>query len=79
MPLMLTITYGLLIGLTLVTLAKIASLAFDAGSVTIEILSAPVIIAPAIGLSSVLAGRSAVSDDFWPPGFASIGRSWPSC
>lgn len=49
------------------------ALAFDGGSVTTGVLSAPVIIALAIGLSSVLAGRSALSDGFGVVGFASIG------
>ncbi|HWK94607.1 MAG TPA: DUF1538 domain-containing protein [Pseudolabrys sp.] len=48
-------------------------LAFDAGSVTTGVLTAPVVIALAIGLSSVLAGRSAVADGFGLLGFASIG------
>jgi uncharacterized membrane protein (DUF485 family) len=48
-------------------------LAFDGGSVTTGVLSAPVVIALAIGVSSVLAGRSAVSDGFGLVGFASIG------
>ena len=48
-------------------------LAFDAGSVTTGVLSAPVMLALAIGLSSVLAGRSGVSDSFGLLGFASIG------
>jgi len=46
---------------------------FDAGSVTTGVLSAPVIIALSVGLSSVLAGRSAVTDGFGILGFASIG------
>jgi hypothetical protein len=41
--------------------------------VTTGVLSAPIVIAVAIGLSSVLAGRSAVSDGFGLLGFASIG------
>jgi len=48
-------------------------LAYDAGSVTTGILTAPVVIALAIGLSSVLAGRSAAADGFGLLGFASIG------
>lgn len=48
-------------------------LAFDAGSVTTGVLSTPVVLALAMGLSSVLAGRSAVSDGFGVLGFASIG------
>jgi hypothetical protein len=52
---------------------QFVSLAFDAGSVTTGVLSAPVLIAIAIGLSSVLAGRSAASDGFGLLGFASVG------
>lgn len=71
--LMLTIAYGLVIALALVVPERITPLAFDAGSVTTGVLSAPVVIALALGLSSVLAGRSAVSDGFGLLGFASIG------
>lgn len=52
---------------------RFISLAFDAGSVTTGVLSAPVLIAIAMGLSSVLAGRSAADDGFGLLGFASIG------
>lgn len=52
---------------------QFVSLAFDGGSATTGVLSAPVIIAMAIGVSSVLAGRSAASDGFGLVGFASIG------
>lgn len=48
-------------------------LAFDSGSVTTGVLTAPVVIALALGLSSVLAGRSAVSDGFGILGLASTG------
>jgi hypothetical protein len=48
-------------------------LAYDAGSVTTGVLTAPVVIAIAVGLSSVLAGRSAISDGFGLLGLASIG------
>lgn len=71
--LMLTIAYGLVIALSLIAPGEITPLAFDAGSVTTGVLSAPVVIALALGLSSVLAGRSAVSDGFGLLGFASIG------
>ncbi|QGM97446.1 DUF1538 domain-containing protein [Methylocystis parvus] len=52
---------------------EFVSLAFDAGSVTTGALSAPVMISLGIGLSSVLAGRSKVSDGFGLLGLASIG------
>ncbi|MFL9824280.1 DUF1538 domain-containing protein [Rhodoplanes sp. SY1] len=69
----LTVAYGLMLALALVAPGTFVPLAFDGGSVTTGILSAPVVIALAIGLSSVLAGRSAVSDGFGLLGFASIG------
>lgn len=73
MRLMLTAAFGLIILLSFIAPAEIIALAFDAGSVTTGVLSAPVVIALAMGLSSVLAGRSAVSDGFGLLGFASIG------
>jgi hypothetical protein len=65
--------YSLLIVLSLLTPSTLVPLAYDAGSVTTGVLTAPVVIAVAVGLSSVLAGRSAVSDGFGLLGFASIG------
>lgn len=73
MRLMLTLTYGVIIALALLAPAGITPLAFDAGSVTTGILSAPVVIALAMGVSAVLAGRSAVSDGFGLLGLASAG------
>lgn len=73
MTTLLTITYGVLIVLAIFTPAGIVPLAFDAGSVTTGVLTAPVVIALAMGLSSVIAGRSAVSDGFGLLGFASVG------
>jgi flagellin-like protein len=70
---LLSAAYGLVIVLALAGPAQFVPLAFDAGSVTTGVLSAPVIIALALGLSSVLAGRSTVSDGFGLLGFASIG------
>lgn len=71
--LMLTVAYGLVVALSLLAPGEVVPLAFDAGSVTTGVLSGPVVIALAIGLSSVLAGRSAVSDGFGLLGFASVG------
>jgi hypothetical protein len=65
--------YALALLLALLAPSDFVALAFDGGSVTTGVLSAPVIIALAIGLSSVLAGRSALSDGFGVVGFASIG------
>ena len=69
----LTIAYALVIVLSLMAPERLAPLAFDAGSVTTGVLSAPVVIALGIGLSSVLAGRSAVADGFGLLGLASVG------
>jgi hypothetical protein len=65
--------YTLAILLALLAPGDFVPLAFDGGSVTTGVLSAPVIIALSIGISSVLAGRSAISDGFGVVGFASIG------
>lgn len=73
MRLLLTIAYGVVVLLALAAPTGIVPLAFDAGSVTTGILSAPVIIALALGLSGVLAERSSISDGFGLLGLASIG------
>jgi hypothetical protein len=69
----LTGTLGIALVLSFVAPAEFVPLAYDAGSVTTGVLTAPVVIAVAVGLSSVLAGRSAVSDGFGVLGLASIG------
>lgn len=69
----LAISFLAALGFAWLAPATFVPLAFDAGSVTTGVLSAPVMIALAMGLSSVLAGRSAVSDGFGIMGFASIG------
>lgn len=71
--LLLTIAIAAFLLLSFVAPADYVPLAYDAGSVTTGVLTAPVVIALAVGLSSVLAGRSAVSDGFGLLGFASIG------
>jgi len=53
--------------------AELVPLAYDAGSVTTGVLTAPVLLALALGLSSVLSGRSAVTDGFGLLGLASAG------
>lgn len=73
MKYMLTAAYSIMLPLILFAPPEYIALAFDAGSVTTGVLSAPAVIALAIGLSSVLAGRSAISDGFGLLGFASIG------
>lgn len=70
---MLAVAYASVIVLSFFTPFHFVALSYDAGSVTTGVLTAPVVIALAIGLSSVLAGRSAISDGFGILGFASIG------
>ena len=69
----LTAMYGLMIVLTFLAPASLIPLAYDAGSVTTGALTGPVVLAVALGLSSVLAGRSAMNDAFGLLGVASIG------
>ncbi len=71
--LLLTVAILVVVLLSLVAPQDFVPLAYDAGSVTTGVLTAPVVIAIAIGLSSVLAGRSAISDGFGLLGLASIG------
>lgn len=73
MTYLLAAAYSLVIVLSFLTPAEFVPLAYDAGSVTTGVLTTPVVISLAVGLSSVLAGRSAVSDGFGLLGFASIG------
>lgn len=73
MKYLLTVVYAFAIGLSLFAPEEFVSLAFDSGGVTTGVLSAPFLISLAIGLSSVLAGRSAVSDGFGLLGLASAG------
>lgn len=73
MKYLLTAAYLVVLALAAFAPPQFVSLAFDGGSVTTGVLSAPVILALAIGLSTVLAGRSAVSDGFGLVGFASVG------
>ncbi len=70
---LLTASYLIVILLSFFTPPEFVSLAFDAGSVTTGALTAPIVIALGIGLSSVMAGRSAISDGFGLLGLASIG------
>ncbi|MBP7526825.1 MAG: DUF1538 domain-containing protein [Syntrophorhabdaceae bacterium] len=65
--------YSIIICLSFFVPAEFVPLAYDAGSVTTGALTTPMVISLALGLSSVLAGRSAVSDGFGLLGFASIG------
>lgn len=70
---LLTASYLIIIVLSLFAPAEFIPLAYDAGSVTTGVLTAPVVISLALGLSSVLAGRSALTDGFGLLGLASIG------
>jgi hypothetical protein len=70
---LLAISYGLMLLLTYAAPEGYVALAYDAGSVTTGVLTTPVVLAIALGLSSVLAGRSALSDGFGLLGLASAG------
>jgi hypothetical protein len=70
---LLTVTYVAMLVLSLLAPAEYVALAYDAGSVTTGVLTAPVVLALSLGLTSVLAGRSAVSDGFGLLGLASAG------
>jgi hypothetical protein len=70
---LLTASYLIVILLSFFTPPEFVPLAFDSGSVTTGALAAPIILSLGIGLSSVLAGRSAISDGFGLLGLASIG------
>jgi hypothetical protein len=72
MSILLTIAYSASIGLSLL-FPELVPLAYDAGSVTTGVMSAPVIIALALGLTAVLGKRSTVSDGFGLLGLASVG------
>ena len=65
--------YALMIVLSFLAPAEFVPLAYDAGSVTTGVLSAPVLLALVLGLASVLAGRSSASDGFGMLGLASAG------
>ena len=69
----LTVVYSLMIGLSFFAPPALAPLAYDAGSVTTGVLSGPVVLALALGVTSVLGGRTAVADGFGLLGMASAG------
>lgn len=69
----LTVVYALLLALALAAPAELAPLAFDAGSVTTGVLSGPVMMALALGVTSVLAQRSSVADSYGLLGMGSLG------
>lgn len=66
-------TYGVMLLLSCWAPPGFVPLAYDAGSVTTGVLTAPVLLALALGLASVLAGRSAQADGFGLLGLASAG------
>jgi hypothetical protein len=70
---LLAASYLIVILLSFFTPPDFVPLAFDSGSVTTGALTSPIVLALGIGLSSVLAGRSAISDGFGLLGLASIG------
>ena len=70
---LLAATYLLMIILSLAAPANFVPLAYDAGSVTTGVVTAPALLALALGVSSVLAGRSTSSDGFGLLGLASVG------
>lgn len=74
-PMRYLVSGAYLLALTLSVFApeQFVPLAFNSGSVTTGVLTTPVVIALAMGLSSVLAGRSSVSDGFGILGLASAG------
>ncbi len=70
---LLAITYALMLALTLLAPERFVALAYDAGSVTTGVLTTPVLLALVLGLSSVIAGRSAIGDGFGLLGLGSAG------
>lgn len=73
MTALLALTYSVIVVATFVAPAPFVPLAHDAGSVTTGVLTAPVVLALAAGLTSVLGRRSNVSDGFGLLGLASAG------
>ena len=73
MAVLVAAVYGFMVLLSFVAPERIVPLAYDAGSVTTGLLTAPVVLALALGLASVLADRSAVDDGFGLLGLASAG------
>lgn len=69
----LAVSFGLMIVLSLISTPSLVPLAYDAGSVTTGVLSAPVLLAIGLGLSAVLARHSGSLDGFGILGLASAG------
>lgn len=70
---LLAAAYALIIILSLLSSPQFIPLAYDAGSVTTGVLSAPVLLALALGVSSVLARHSGTLDGFGLLGLVSVG------
>lgn len=73
MRVLLTALFATTIALTFAAPAEWVPLAYDAGSVTTGALTGPVVLAVSLGVSAVIAGRSAVDDGFGLLGIGSIG------
>jgi hypothetical protein len=73
MRVLLTVTIAAMLVLAFLAPSDFLPLAFDAGSVTTGVVASPVIIALAVGLATVLAGRSPLTDGFGLLGVASLG------
>ncbi len=73
MAYLLAASYLIVIVLSFFTPAAFVPVAFDAGGVTTGPMTVPIILSLGIGFSSVLAGRSAISDGFGLIGLASAG------
>lgn len=65
--------YAIILVLSFFTPPQFVPVAFDSGGVTTGPVAVPVILALGIGFSSVLAGKSPLSDGFGLIGLASIG------
>ncbi|WP_214036936.1 DUF1538 domain-containing protein [Methanospirillum sp.] len=74
-PLAYLFTAGYLIVLALLFFApqEYVPIAFDGGGVTVGPVNGPIFLSLGIGVTSVLGGRSAITDGFGLVGFASVG------
>jgi Protein of unknown function (DUF1538) len=70
---LMAILYCVVLLLSFFSRESFIPLAYDSGSVTTGALTSPVVLALALGLSSVLGKRSATSDGFGVLGLASTG------
>jgi len=68
-----TIGYIFIISLSFFTSPSFVAIAFDAGGVTTGLVTVPIILSIGIGVSSVLGGKSALSDGFGLVGLSSMG------